>query len=32
MAVDIPEMVAKFMLSHDDADMVRKMGSLQEFS
>jgi hypothetical protein len=27
MAVDAPEMVAKFMESHDDTDMVRKMRS-----
>jgi hypothetical protein len=25
MAVDVPEMVAKFMESHDDTDTVRKM-------
>jgi Chromo (CHRromatin Organisation MOdifier) domain len=25
MAVDVPEMVAKFIESHDDTDMVRKM-------
>jgi hypothetical protein len=25
MAVDVPEMVAKLMESHDDTDMVRKM-------
>jgi hypothetical protein len=28
MAVDIPEMVAKFMESHDDSDMMCKMRSL----
>jgi hypothetical protein len=27
MAVDVPDMVAKFMESHDDTDMVRKMRS-----
>jgi hypothetical protein len=32
MAVDVPEMVAKFMESHDDTDMVRKMRYLGEFS
>jgi hypothetical protein len=25
IAVDVPEMVTKFMESHDDIDMVRKM-------
>jgi hypothetical protein len=29
MAVDIPEMVAKFMASHDDTDVVRKMRCLE---
>jgi hypothetical protein len=28
MAVDVPDMVAKFMESHDDIDTVRKMRSL----
>jgi hypothetical protein len=28
MAVDIPDMVAKFMESHEDIDTVRKMRSL----
>jgi hypothetical protein len=28
MAVDVPEMVAKFLESRDDTDMVRKMRSL----
>jgi Chromo (CHRromatin Organisation MOdifier) domain len=28
MAVDVPEMVPKFMESHDNTDMVRKMRSL----
>jgi hypothetical protein len=28
MAVDVPDMVAKFMESHEDIDMVRKMRSL----
>jgi hypothetical protein len=28
MAVDVPDIVAKFMDSHDDTDMVRKMRSL----
>jgi hypothetical protein len=28
MAVDVPEMVAKFMKSQDDTDMMRKMRSL----
>jgi Chromo (CHRromatin Organisation MOdifier) domain len=28
MAVDVPEMVAKFMEPHDDTNMVRKMRSL----
>jgi hypothetical protein len=28
MAVDVPDMVAKFLESHDDTDMVRKMRSL----
>jgi hypothetical protein len=28
MAVDVPDMVAKFMEPHDDTDMVRKMRSL----
>jgi ribosome biogenesis protein Nip4 len=32
MAVDDPEMVAKFMESHEDIDAVRKMRSLREFS
>jgi hypothetical protein len=27
MAVDVPEMVGKFMESHDEIDMVRKMRS-----
>jgi hypothetical protein len=28
MAVDVPEMVTKFMESYDDPDMVREMRSL----
>jgi hypothetical protein len=28
MAVDVPEMVAKFMKNQDDTDMARKMRSL----
>jgi hypothetical protein len=32
MAVDVPDMVAKFLESHDDTDMVRKMRYLREFS
>jgi hypothetical protein len=32
MPVDDPEMVAKFMESHDDIDMVSKMRSLWAFS
>jgi hypothetical protein len=32
MAVCVPDMVAKFMESHDDTDMVRKMRCLKEFS
>jgi Chromo (CHRromatin Organisation MOdifier) domain len=32
MAVDVQEMVAKFMKSHDDTDMVRNMRSLRDFS
>jgi hypothetical protein len=28
MVVDVPEMVARFMESKDDSDMVRKMRSL----
>jgi hypothetical protein len=28
MAVDVPDMVAKFMKSHEDIDTVRKMRSL----
>jgi hypothetical protein len=28
MAVDVPDMVAKFMESHGDIDTVRKMRSL----
>jgi proteasome assembly chaperone (PAC2) family protein len=32
MAVDVPEMVAKFMESHFDTDMVRKMRYIWEFS
>jgi hypothetical protein len=32
MAVDVPDMVAKFMESHDHTDMVRKMRSLGDFS
>jgi hypothetical protein len=28
MVVDVPEMVARFMESKDDTDMVRKMRSL----
>jgi hypothetical protein len=32
MAVDIPDMVAKFMESHEDIDAVREMRSLWEFS
>jgi hypothetical protein len=31
MAVDVPEMVTKFMESHDDPDMVSKIRSLCEF-
>jgi hypothetical protein len=30
--VDVPEMMAKFLESHDDTDMVRKMRSVLEFS
>jgi Chromo (CHRromatin Organisation MOdifier) domain len=29
MAVEVPEMVAKFMESHDETDMVRKLRSLE---
>jgi hypothetical protein len=32
MAVDVPDMVAKFMESHKDIDAVREMRSLKEFS
>jgi hypothetical protein len=32
MAVDVPEMAAEFMESHEDIDMVREMRSLGEFS
>jgi hypothetical protein len=32
MAVDVPGMVAKFMESHDDTDMVSKMRFRREFS
>jgi hypothetical protein len=32
MAVDVPDMVAKFMESHEDIDAVREMRSLSEFS
>jgi hypothetical protein len=32
MAVDVLDMVAKFMESHEDIDTVRKMRSLLEFS
>jgi Chromo (CHRromatin Organisation MOdifier) domain len=32
MAVDVPDMVAKFMQSHEQIDMVRKMRYLWEFS
>jgi ribosome biogenesis protein Nip4 len=32
MAVDVPDMVEKFMESQDDTNMVRKMQSLLEFS
>jgi Chromo (CHRromatin Organisation MOdifier) domain len=32
MAVDVPDMVAKFMESDEDIDAVRKMQSLSEFS
>jgi hypothetical protein len=28
MAVDVPDMVAKFVASHEDIDAVRKMRSL----
>jgi hypothetical protein len=28
MAVDVPDMVAKFMESHEDVDTVRKLRSL----
>jgi hypothetical protein len=31
MAVDVPDMVAKFMESHEDMDAVREMRSLREF-
>jgi hypothetical protein len=31
MAVDVPDMVAKFMGSHEDVDAVREMESLCEF-
>jgi DNA-directed RNA polymerase delta subunit len=32
MAVDVLDMVAKFMESHEDIDTVHKMRSFQEFS
>jgi hypothetical protein len=32
MAVDVPEMVAMFMESQDDTDMMRKIRSRQEFT
>jgi hypothetical protein len=32
MAVDVRDMVAKFMKSHEDIDAVREMQSLGEFS
>jgi hypothetical protein len=32
MAVDVPDMVAKFMESHKDTDAVREMRSLRELS
>jgi hypothetical protein len=32
MTVDVPDMVAKFIESHEDIDTVRKMRSLSEFS
>jgi hypothetical protein len=32
MDVDVLDMVAKFMESHEDIDTVRKMRSLSEFS
>jgi hypothetical protein len=32
MAVDVPDMVAKFMESHEDIDTVRKMRSFSELS
>jgi hypothetical protein len=32
MAVDVPDMVAKFMESHEDIDVVREMRSLWELS
>jgi hypothetical protein len=32
MAVDVPEMVAKFMESHENIDMVRMMRPLLELS
>jgi hypothetical protein len=32
MTVNVPEMVTKFMKSHDDPDMVSEMRSLNVFS